>query len=284
MIVSDLSIIGLGLIGGSIALDARTHGLAGHITAWDRDADTLRSAAESLAIDRAAGSLEEACAGAELIILAVPVAAAVPLAMEIHRRSSSGTVITDVGSTKESITAAMDDLPAGRADFVGGHPIAGIENSGFGAARKGLFSGAPFIITATEKTSRAAASLVEKFWTGLGCSIHHMPADEHDRIFALVSHLPHLVAYALVNSVLSGIGDPGTVGRFAGGGFRDFVRIAASDPVMWRDISLDNSSRILDALNIMEKEISAIKKALQSGDGEALHDIYKRARELKKST
>ncbi len=283
-VFSRLSIVGLGLIGGSIALGVKQRGLPWRVTAHDTDPDALDLALKAGAIDRAAGSLEETCEGADLIILAVPVLGVPPLAMKIHGLAGPRTVLTDVGSTKESVVKEMEALGDAGPRFVGGHPIAGTENSGFRAARGDLFENAPFILTPTGRTDAAAARTVELFWKALGCRIHRLSPAEHDRLFALISHLPHLAAYALVGAVLAGVGDSGTVRDFSGGGFRDFTRVAASDPVMWRDICLDNRTQLLHALDLYLGELSFMRDALAGGDGGTLENIFRKSRNMKKST
>jgi prephenate dehydrogenase len=279
----NLSIIGLGLIGGSVALGLRSAGAPWRITAYDTTSEELDLAVEAGAIDHAAPSMEEAVAGADLIILAVPVLAIVPLGLKIMEIAPAGAAVTDVGSTKESIVSAMEVAPSSEASFVGGHPIAGTEDSGFAAAREDLFSGAPYITTPTSRTREEAAEAVTGLWASLGSRIYRMSPEEHDRLFALISHLPHLAAFGLVGTVLSQL-DPEEVERFTGGGFRDFTRIAASDPVMWRDICLDNQRHILRTLDHLLNELSFIRETLAEGDGEALQHIFEKARRLKRST
>ncbi len=281
--VGNLSVVGLGLIGGSVALGARERGLARRITAFDTRPEMLEQARAAGVVDRAATSLKSAVRGADLIILAVPVLSIAPLAMEAHALAPRTAVITDVGSTKGTVTAALAALPRGGPAFVGGHPIAGTENSGFAAARGDLFEGAPFILTPTPRTGKRAAALVERFWTGLGSRVYRLSPAEHDRLFALISHLPHLVAYALVGAVYGGVGDAEAIARFSGGGFRDYTRIAASDPVMWRDICLDNREQILHALGLLENELAYIREVLSGGQGDTLRAIFEKSRTLKRS-
>jgi prephenate dehydrogenase len=280
--IGNLSIIGLGLIGGSIAISAGEARLAGSTTAFDTDPGSLDQALSSGCIDVAAGSLEEAVAEADLIILAVPVLSVAPVAFKVREMARPGAVISDVGSTKGSIVSAMEASGPPEVFFVGGHPIAGTENSGFPAARGDLFRGSPFIVTATNKTDQAAADLVAGFWSGLGSRIHRMTPDEHDRLFALISHLPHVVAYALVGTVMGSL-DHDQVEAFTGGGFRDYTRIAASDPVMWRDICLDNRTHILKTLDHLINELSFIRETMAEGEGEVLQRLFEKARVLKRS-
>ncbi len=281
--IDRLSILGLGLIGGSIARGARERRLARKITAWNRTPAVLEEALAARAIDLAAASPAEAVRGADLVILAVPVLAAPALGLEVRRHAPASAVITDAGSTKESIVAAMEAPSAGGAPFVGGHPIAGTENSGFAASRGNLFEGAPFILTPTARTEAAAAAKVETFWAGLGSRVYRLAPGEHDRLFALISHLPHLAAYALVGAVFSGLDDREEAARYMGGGFRDFTRIAASDPAMWRDICLDNRRHLLHALDLLESELSFIRQALSSGEAKTLEAIFAKARSRKKA-
>jgi prephenate dehydrogenase len=281
MTVNRLAVLGLGLIGGSVALGAREGGLAREIIGWNRSPGPLQAALTSGVIDRSASTLREAVEEADLILLAVPVLATPALALEVHGHASPESVITDAGSTKESIVTAMEAVTGG-APFVGGHPIAGAENSGLSAARKDLFVGAPFILTPTERTPPEADGLVESFWAGLGARVMRLAPAEHDRLFAHISHLPHVAAYALVGAVFTGLSDPGLIARFMGGGFRDYTRIAASDAGMWRDICLDNRRHLQHAIGLLEKELSCIREALSTGDGEALESIFNKARTLKR--
>jgi prephenate dehydrogenase len=177
----------------------------------------------------------------------------------------------------------MDALAPPAARFVGAHPIAGHEDSGLDASRGDLFDGAPCVVTPTPSTDPAALALVEALWTGLGCRLHRLSPAEHDRLFALISHLPHMASYALVRAVFDGVADPGRVRSFTGGGFRDFTRIAASDPAMWRDICLDNRDEILRAIDLLAGELGALRESIAGADGPALNDYFARSRGLRRS-
>jgi prephenate dehydrogenase len=282
MAVGNLSVVGLGLIGGSVALGARERGLARRVTAFDLSPAAAEEALAAGAVDRVAPSLAECCREADLVIVAVPVMAIAPLALQAHAVTPPAAVISDVGSTKTSIVTLLDALPEGGPSFVGGHPIAGRENSGFASARGDLFQDAPFVITPGARSGQGV-EVVHRFWSGLGCRVHVMPPRQHDRLFAYLSHLPHLAAYALTDAVLEGVGGPDTARTFTGGGFRDFTRIAASDPVMWRDISLDNRDLLLPALDHLIARLDFLRGLLAAGDGAELEVVLTRIRAAKRS-
>jgi len=270
-----MAVVGLGLIGGSLALAARRAKAVETVIGVDRD-PAHREAAVRLGIaDRAAEGLE-ALAEADLVVLAVPVTAIRRLLPVVAATVKGDALVTDVGSVKQPILIAGDvALPGGR--FVAGHPIAGRERSGPEAADADLFAGATWIVTPSRHTDAGALEQVTAFWRGLGAVCTRMDAAWHDEIFAAVSHLPHLVAYALMDAVLGMERGPERLG-FSAGGLRDFTRVAASSPEMWRDIFLMNREPILRVLAAYRDAVGRLEHAIREADGEALTGQLQRAR------
>lgn len=279
-----IAIIGLGLIGGSMALGWRRTGVVDQIIGWDRDSDTVAKALEIGAIDRIAADPAEAVIGAGVVVLAVPVGAIIDLAPVLGPRVGQGTLVTDTGSSKAEVVRAWEAHLAEGACFVGGHPMAGSEKSGVEWADACLFRGAQYLLTpgqrATDRALRQAAMLGE----ALGCRITVLSAEDHDRRVALVSHLPQLAAVALC-TVLGGNAAGGQHGsgalRLAGGGFRDTTRIAASSPELWGDILLSNREAIVEALQGFLGELETMKDALARGDRGTLVRLFNLARETR---
>jgi prephenate dehydrogenase len=267
--------VGLGLIGGSLALAAREAKVADAILGVERD-PAHRDAAERLGLaDEVAADLG-VLAKADLVVLAVPVCAIAGLLPEIARAVPSGAVVTDVGSVKAAIQAAGEAaFPDGR--FVAGHPIAGRERSGPAAARPDLFAGATCILTPAGATRPAARAAVEGLWRAAGCRVLCMDAGWHDEVFAAVSHLPHLVAYALMDAVL-GMERGAERIAFSAGGLRDFTRVAASHPEMWRDIFCMNREPLLRAVAAYREALDRLEAAIRAEDGAALLRRLGRAR------
>jgi len=272
----EMAVVGVGLIGGSLALAARKAGLVETVTGVDADPIHREVALATGMVDRAAAELTADLSRAGLVVLAVPVAEIVALLPEVARHVKDGCLVTDVGSVKGPILAAGDTaFPDGR--FVAGQPIAGQERSGPAAARPDLFEGANWIVTPSALTNANTVERVSALWRGVGSTIVTMEADWHDEVFAAVSHLPHLVAYALMDAVLGlPLGEERL--QFAAGGLRDFTRVAASHPLMWRDIFLMNRDPILRALAAYRGVLAALEGAIRDGDGEALTARLARAR------
>lgn len=265
-----LALIGVGLIGGSLALAARAASRVTHVIGADRDRAALAQALALGVIDSAADSAAKAVAGADLVVIAVPVGAIDEVLREIASALLSESVITDVGSTKASvIAAARERLGGAFSRFVPAHPIAGGERPGVDHARAALFRGKRCIMTPVAETDAAALATVESLWQAVGCRVERMNADEHDRIFAAVSHLPHVLAYALV-AQLAERDDAARLFGLAGAGFRDFTRIAASSPEMWRDICLANRLQIGPELQRYRVALERLQCALDDGDAVAL--------------
>jgi len=269
-------VVGVGLIGGSLALAVRKAGLVETVVGVDADPAHREVALATGMVDRATGELTADLARADLVVLAVPVAEIVALLPEVARHTKDGCLITDVGSVKGPILTAGDAaFPDGR--FVAGHPIAGRERSGPAAARSDLFEGANWIVTPSPLTTASAVDRVAALWRGVGATVVTMDAGWHDEVFAAVSHLPHLVAYALMDAVL-GMARGEERLKFAAGGLRDFTRVAASHPTMWRDIFLMNRDPILRVLAAYREALAGLEVAIRDGNGDALIARLARAR------
>jgi prephenate dehydrogenase len=273
-----VALVGVGLIGGSIALALRRAGVVATLVGVDRNAEALERAAGLGVIDTAAESVSDAAKGADLVIIAVPVRAIGPVLHDVALAMEPGAVVTDVGSTKEDVTAvARDELRAHFPRFVPGHPIAGRESSGVEAATPELFKGARVVLTPTGETAQDAVDLVRACWEAAGGRVTLLDAARHDRIFAAVSHLPHLLSFALV-SELASRADGAELLSFAAGGFRDFTRIAASSPEMWRDIALQNRAALLEELDRYGARLAVFRELVERGDGPGLQRLMAEAR------
>ncbi len=266
-----VAIVGLGLIGGSLAGALKKSGKIADVTGIDIDKESIDYALSEKIIDHGY-TVVDGVSGAEVIVIATNVGDIVKTAEAVFPFARKGAVITDVGSVKGNIVKALDRITPGHLRFVGGHPIAGTENSGVWASNPLLFRGKRFIITPTSETDTSAIKKVSGLWKAAGAEVHEMNPGEHDRIFGFVSHLPHIAAYALVDSILSA-GDPGTLFDFAGGGLRDYTRVAASSPEMWTDIFTANRVSALKALGKFRKSLDKIETAIRKKDSAALKKL-----------
>lgn len=274
-----LALVGVGLIGGSLTLALKQAGAVGEVIGWDRDAVNLQLAVELGVVDRAAVSLATAVADADLVVLALPVQALAPVAVELLPHLAPGTVLTDTGSVKESVVAAIEPLALRcGCHFVGGHPISGTERSGAVAAFASLYQGKRCILTPTPATDGAAVALVTALWQAAGSAVVQMDVRKHDRILAAISHLPHMIAYALVNAVSAYDQYPENILEYTAGGFRDFTRIASSDPVMWRDIALENRAAVLEMIAQFERFLAELKGDIERADGAALQAFFRQSK------
>lgn len=281
-IVSNLSIIGAGLIGSSIACAARLYGAAKSITIFDSNPD-VRGEVRALEIcDAVAPDLESAVSSADIIMLAAPPAVLAGLARLIAPHMKQGAILTDAGSVKVPVSeAASKALLPGRY-FIGGHPISGTEQSGPRAGFATLFDGRWCILTAEDPAS-AEAHIVKDFWERLGSTTEFMDAKRHDLVLATTSHLPHIVAFALVGTALDMESlSQNEVIKYSAGGFRDFTRLAASSPVMWRDVFLQNKSGVLEVLDRYIEDLTALKRAIRWDDGEALLAAFSRTGDVRR--
>ena len=273
-----LSILGPGLLGGSIGLAARHRKVAARVAIWARRPEAADEAYKVGAADEATTDLTKAVAEADLVVLATPIGAMAALAEQIRPALASGCVVTDVGSVKYPIVQTLAQVFAGPARFVGSHPMAGSEQSGIDAARRDLFEGATCIVTPRDDTDKAAQETVYNFWKALGCSVKTLAPEEHDEIVARVSHLPHVVAAAVVNVVCSDSQHPL---NFVGPGFKDFTRIASGPPEMWTEICLENKTEIGRALDELIEQLGEVRAALENADAVELRTMLKRAKHFR---
>ncbi len=276
MIVDTLAIVGTGLIGGSFALALKQAGAVREVLGVGRNPAQLTVARELGLIDRAVDWPE--AGQADCILLALPVGETGAVLRQLAPHLKAGAIVTDAGSTKLNVVAAARSALGDRfADFVPGHPIAGSEQSGPGAARADLYQGRKVVLTPQADTRSDAVATVTALWQAAGAQVETLDADLHDRVFAAVSHLPHLAAFALVDE-LAQRADGDTFFRFAASGFRDFTRIAGSSPEMWRDIALANRTALLTELDAYVAALQALRSAVSAEDADALLDIFSRAR------
>lgn len=273
---SRVVIVGVGLIGGSLALSLKRAGVVGTVVGVGRSTASLERARKLGVIDEIA-TLEEAARGASLIVLCAPVAQNFALLHALEPHLQPGTIVTDAGSTKSDvIVAAKTALGDKAAQFVPAHPIAGRELSGVEAALNDLYLGKKVVLCPLQENSRADVAAVRAMWESTGADCHVMSAVQHDAVFAAVSHLPHVLAFALVAQVANAE-DASLKFDFAGGGFRDFTRIAGSSPEMWRDICVANKEALLHEIDIYEKVLAHLKTQIRQGDGPALERVFARA-------
>lgn len=276
--IKRLAVIGVGLIGGSFALDLKRKGLVGEVVGAGRSRANLDLALQTGLIDEIADDPAAAVADADLVLLAIPVGAMLELFQAIAPALKPGCIVTDAGSTKQDvIAAARAGLGDKVSQFVPGHPIAGAETSGAAAARAGLYQDKPFILTPLPENSAVGVDRVEALWAACGARVTRMDPAEHDGVFAAVSHLPHLAAFALMEE-LAGRPKAEVYFRYAGAGFRDFTRIAGSHPEMWRDITLANSAALLTELDAYIAKLGEIRALIERGDGTGLEELFERAR------
>jgi len=278
-----VALIGLGLIAGSMALAMRRAGLVAEIVGTSRSPETRAIAAEIGLCDQVCETPAEAVAGADLVVLAVPVGAMGALAAEIAPDLAPGTTLTDVGSVKQSVIDAITPhLPAG-VQFVPGHPIAGTEHSGPRAGFAELFENRWCILTPTTNADPAAVDRLRRLWEGMGAHVDCMDPAHHDLVLAVTSHAPHLIAYTMVGVAddLRRVTDSEVI-KYSAAGFRDFTRIAASDPTMWRDVFLTNKDATLEILGRFTEELFALQRAIRTGDGDHLHAYFTRTRAIRR--
>ena len=280
VVINKLVIIGVGLIGGSFALALRKAGLVRHIVGIGRSRENLQRAHELGVIDEIADDLALALQGADLVLLAMPVGQTGKIMAQIAPHLEAKTIVTDAGSTKQDVVAAARSYLTGHLqNFVPGHPIAGAELSGVAAASADLFRDKNLVLTPLDETSVEAVTKVTELWQGCGAQVSQMRADRHDAILAAMSHLPHVLAFTLMNHVCAGAGDkPEDLLRFAGSGFRDFTRIAGSSPEMWRDICLANREALLTQIDAYQNELTNLREMLARSDGQALEKTFADAR------
>lgn len=276
--INKLTIIGVGLIGGSLARALRAAGKVGEVIGYGRSLGNLQLAQELGVIDRAAVNPADAVREADVVVLAVPVGNLHEILENIAPAIPDSAVVTDVGSVKSDVVADARRLLGGCFPrFVPGHPLAGTEESGVGASDENLFQGRRVILTPAPETDAGAFARVRALWQAAGAEVVTMTADEHDRVVAASSHLPHTLAFTLMDMIVRR-DDHRVVLDCAAGGFRDFTRIAGSDPVMWRDICLANRAALLEVARQYQAELGELLKAIETGDGEWLRATFARAK------
>lgn len=275
-------IVGVGLIGGSFALGLKAAGAAKAIVGMGRTHDVAARALQLGLVDAIATSAQEAMRGADLVLIAAPVAQTGPILAQLLPHLEPQTIITDAGSTKCDVVAAARAVLGDRiAQFVPGHPIAGRESNGPEAALAGLYRGKKTVLTPLPENAPQAVELVASAWRACGAIIHQLSAEEHDRVFAAVSHLPHLLAYALVDDIAAKP-HADLLFQYAASGFRDFTRIAGSSPEMWRDISLANRDALLTELDAYLAQLTKLRATLAASDGAGLEAVYANAQRARR--
>ena len=282
MIYDRVALIGLGLIAGSMALAMKRAGLAGQVVGYSRSAETRAVAREIGLCDVVYDTVAQAVAGADLVVLCVPVGAMGAVAAEIGPHLQAGATVSDVGSVKGAVIAAVaPHLPA-NVHFIPAHPLAGTEYSGPRSGFATLFDNRWCILVPGE-ADRAAVDKLAALWRGMGANVDEMDAEHHDLVLAVVSHTPHLIAYTMVGVAdhLALVSDSEVI-KYSASGFRDFTRIAASDPTMWRDVFLTNKEATLDILGRFTEELFALQRAIRMGDGDTLHDYFTRTRAIRR--
>ncbi len=277
-----ITIIGLGLIGGSLARALKESQEVETVFGIDSDKKSVQYAIDNGIIDQGSSDVTEGVPGAEIIVVSTHVGIIAETAKSIFPVLREGSIITDVGSVKSSIVKGIEhDLPD-NIHFIGGHPIAGTENSGVLSADSSLFEGRRCILTPTEKTDIEAKSKVKSMWELVGSEVYEMDAETHDHIFGIVSHLPHIVAYSLINTVLNAQ-DSGELLEFAGGGLKDYTRVAASEPEMWAQIFKANKTHLLKAISMFKDSLQNIESAIERDDFETLMKELDKAAKTKRS-
>jgi cyclohexadieny/prephenate dehydrogenase len=279
-----IALIGIGLIGSSIARDVKALGLAREVVVSTRSAETLKRAEELELGTSYALSAADAVEGADLIIVSVPVGASEAVARQIAPHLKPGAIVTDVGSTKASVIAQMAPHMPKTVHFIPGHPLAGTEKSGPDAGFTGLFQGRWCIFTPLPGTDAAALAKLKAFWEALGSKIDEMDPEHHDKVLAIVSHLPHIIAYNIVGTAddLETVTQSEVI-KYSASGFRDFTRLAASDPTMWRDVCLHNKDAILEMLARFSEDLAYLQRAIRWGEGDKLFELFTRTRAVRRS-
>ena len=282
-IYDRVALIGLGLIASSMAHAMRRAGLAGEITGYARSAETRAVAREINLCDRVCESAAEAAEGADLVVLCVPVGAMGAVAAEIAPVLKPGATVSDVGSVKRQVIEAVaPHIPEG-VEFIPAHPLAGTEHSGPRSGFAELFDNRFTIIVPTTGSNPAAVARLCDLWRGMGANVDEMDAEHHDLVLAVTSHTPHLIAYTMVGVAddLSRVTDSEVI-KYSAAGFRDFTRIAASDPTMWRDVFLNNKDATLEILGRFTEELFALQRAIRQGDGDLLFDYFTHTRAIRR--
>ena len=283
IIYDKIAIIGVGLIGASIALAARRAGLAASVTGCEIDSAKAGEIEKLGLVDHVTTDAVVAVQDADLVVMAVPVGALGPLAAQIVPAMKPGAVLTDTGSTKRSVLRDVDPNISGDIHWIPSHPLAGTEHSGPAAGFAELFDGRYWLVLPREAPEDEVVRF-ESFITGMGSVSERMDADYHDKVLALTSHLPHLIAYTIVGTAVDLESQlKNDVIRFSASGFRDFTRIAASDPVMWRDVFINNDEAVLEMLQRFSEDLSYLQRAIRWGEKDKLETLFSRTREIRRS-
>ncbi len=281
--IKHLCVIGVGLIGGSLALALKKAGYVEKVTGIGRSLQNLQTAQQLSVIDHHTGDYASALADADMVFVSVPIGAMGDVFAQLKSHLKPGAIITDGGSAKQQvIDAARDALGSQINQFVPGHPIAGTEKSGAEAAFDSLYQDRRVILTPLAENARADIDKVRAMWQVAGAAVDEMDARHHDLVLAGTSHLPHILAFALVDC-LNKVEDVDEIFKYAAGGFRDFTRIASSDPEMWRDICLSNSDAILTMMQNYQQQINELKQCIEQGDGESILALFKAAKDARDS-
>ena len=278
-----IAVIGLGLLGGSVGLAIKAHLPGATTTGYDADPATRVRATERGLVDQVCDSAADAVKDAELVVLCVPVGAMAAAAKELAGTLPADALVSDVGSSKQSVAKALAEVLPGHA-IIPAHPVAGTERSGPDAGFASLFQQRWCILTPPEGADPAKLAALSAFWEALGARVEVMDAAHHDLVLAVTSHLPHLIAYTIVGTAsdLEGVTESEVI-KYSAGGFRDFTRIAASDPTMWRDVFLANKDAVLEMLQRFTEDLTALQRAIRIGDGDQLFEHFTRTRAIRRS-
>jgi prephenate dehydrogenase len=277
--IPKLAVVGVGLIGGSLSLALKATGSVGKVVGIGRGQANLDKAMELRVVDSVTQDLVAGVADADVVFLATPVLALGPVARQLMPHLKPGAILTDGGSVKQAVIDEIEPYLREDVHFVPGHPIAGTEYSGAEAAFASLYQGRRCILTPTPRTAPAALATVQAMWEAVGCDVVAMDVDKHDRVLAAISHLPHMVAYALVNAVGAYDRYQENILEYSAGGFRDFTRIASSDPTMWRDIALTNRTALIEMMGQFETFFRELKDDVERGESERLFEFFRRSKE-----
>jgi len=277
--IDNLAIVGVGLIGGSLALALKEAGAVGHVVGVGRGLANLETALRLGVVDSFTQDLAEGVADADVVFLATPVLALGTVAEQAMPHLKPGAIITDGGSVKQAVIDAIEPHLRDDVHFVPGHPIAGTEDSGAEAAFATLYHDRRCILTPTERTAEEPLEVIRQMWQLVGSQVVIMEVDKHDRVLAAISHLPHMVAYALVNAVGAYDRYDENLLAYSAGGFRDFTRIASSDPTMWRDIAQTNREALLEMMEQFETFFAELKEDVAVGSGERLFEFFRRSKQ-----
>jgi cyclohexadieny/prephenate dehydrogenase len=279
-----IAIVGIGHIGSSISRRVKRDGLAGRVVALEANAEHRQQALSLGVVDAATGDAAEAVRDADLVIVCTPIGTYPEIGTAIAPHLKSGAIVSDVGSVKMAAVRDLGPHIPAHAHFVPGHPVAGTEHSGPAAGLVDLFDGRWFVLTPTPGTDAAAVEKVAALWRAMGSNIETMDPAHHDQVLAIVSHLPHLIAYTIVGTAtdLEKTLQQEVI-KFSASGFRDFTRIAASDPTMWRDIFLNNREAVLEVLQRFTEDLTAMQRAIRWGEGDKLFELFSRTRAIRRS-